>query len=512
MPSTQRKRVPSSKATAAIAAAAKVAKSSKTRPRKKASRQRSAQSPTVIPSRSTSPPKSAQSPPASRPTTPPPDIVESFQYYVWGVAITPANGCLFSKRYGPFDNGLCCSYDIETELTNGIENHYKLSTWEITLKMAFPGGRKKRLEQVSITEIIDDWQQVEELLRLQIQRGIHKKDIAQGILPIIEVVFSVKKLTTTREDTEASRARIRQQRRDELVQEQATQSIASQRDISPPLSPPTSSRNTVTSRREADAPAVLQDQLRRGEYSGIIAKHLQCPTDGCGNQWKFCYKTNGAHYRVEKSQIKIWADHYELRAATLDEPPAVILAQILRQPSSIDGRKGERRAQASVTTSVSSSSPPPVINNYMQQPSWPPQYYLQPPLPLPPPTATPVLLPPLEPAEPYSSPPGPDTALLTVRYDFFQWLARKFDDAQWVAKVANLGALARQHEWDFLDLRGLAVGETRAYKIAIAEHIADGILSKMNRYISEFKRSYSHLNRDTEIVTLLGVDTQHNEV
>lgn len=63
-----------------------------------------------------------------------------------------------------------------------------------------------------------------------------------------------------------------------------------------------------------------------------------------------------------------------------------------------------------------------------------------------------------------------------------------------MAKVEKLKKLASKHEWDFNTLRGLSIGETRAYKIALSDGVADGILTKLNWFISEFKKSYHYVD------------------
>lgn len=153
--------------------------------------------------------------------------------------------------------------------------------------------------------MLEDWVNVKNVLQIQLQRGIYARDLKKGVLPTIEVVYTIRRLSTPREDQDAARLRERQQRR--TTSTQPTQQ--SQDDfLLTPTATPVPSRTSVTARREAAAPEVLAEQLRLGNLSGIIARHYMCVQKGCGNRYKFCLKREGVHYRLEKEQLIAWAE------------------------------------------------------------------------------------------------------------------------------------------------------------------------------------------------------------
>lgn len=249
-----------------------------------------------------SPPESAQ--PAGQPLSPspsPPNLPETFKYWVLQTAVTTPGACIWSKRVGPFTKDLCASPLIQRDILDGIQHTLGVTVWEVILKMAWVGGRKKATsESCSINDLPEDWISVEEVLQLQIQRGLWARDIKKGVHPTIEVVFTVRKLSTSREDQEAIRTRERQQQRSTSTQ--STQQ-SQNRSIPTPVATPTPAPASVTARREAAAPEVLEEQLRLGQLGGIVSRQYLCRKEGCSNKTRFCFPQDGDHYRLERNQL-----------------------------------------------------------------------------------------------------------------------------------------------------------------------------------------------------------------
>lgn len=65
-----------------------------------------------------------------------PNRLEEFEYWVLQTAVTTSGACIWSKRAGPFANGLCSLVSIEHDILAGIKNSLGVALWDVTLKMA----------------------------------------------------------------------------------------------------------------------------------------------------------------------------------------------------------------------------------------------------------------------------------------------------------------------------------------------------------------------------------------